>query len=75
MVQSAGSLTNSTLSKMTYHHRNAEAMVIIKAKINPSLRETLGLSTLSTSEQHCLESFCSITAFTIFEDEGSHDRP
>ena len=72
MVQSAGALTNSTLSKMAYHHRKAEAMVLIKAKINPSLREVIGLS---TSEQLCLDSVCSITAFTIFEDEGSHDRP
>ena len=58
MVQSAGGFTNSTLAKMTHYHRKAEAMVIIKAKINPSLREVLGLS---TSEQLCLESVRSIT--------------
>ena len=44
MVQSAGGLTNSTLAKMAHYHMKAEAMVIIKAKINPSLREVLGLS-------------------------------
>ena len=56
---------------MVHYHKKAEVMVIIKAKTNPSLRELLALS---TSEQLCLESVCSITAFTAFEDEGSHDR-
>ena len=71
MVQSAGGLTNSALAKMANYHRKVEAMVTIKAKTNPSLTEVSGLS---TSEQQCLESFCSFTAITIFEDEGSHDR-
>ena len=71
MVQSAGGLPNSTLAKMAHYHRMAEAMVTIKAKINPSLTE---VSDLSTSDQQCLESVCSFTAITIFEDEGSHDR-
>ena len=75
MVQSAGGLTNSTLAKMASYHRKTEAMVIIKAKSNPSSRDGLDLS---TSEQFRLESICScspITALTIFENEGSHDRP
>ena len=71
MVQSTGGLINSTLAKMAHYHKKAEVMVIIKAKTNPSLTEVLALS---TSEQHCLESVCSITAFTTLEHEGSHDR-
>ena len=72
MVKSAGSLTNSMLPKMVHHHREAEAMVIIRTKMNPSLTEVLGLS---TSDQICCESIFSITASIICENEGSHDRP
>ena len=72
MVQFGGVLIKSTLAKMAHDHRRLEAMVIIKEKIKPSLREALDIS---TSEQLCLGTICSITAFTIFENEGSHDRP